>query len=130
MEFNEAFTQYLIGYAGLSAIISNKVYPDYIPQEDSIPAIVYHLISSDVGYNLQGEQNLQTVNYQFDCYGSTNAEALSVYKQLRKAFKNYQGAMSTYNVQMIEIEAILGKEYNETINEHSYKIEYKFYYTE
>ncbi len=126
MEFHEAFTQYLKSYSGLNS----RVYPDFIPQNKPLPAIVYHLISSDVGYTLEGEQGLQTVNYQFDCHGNTDAEAFAVYKQLRKAFKNFQGSMNVYHVQMIEIEVILGKDYSDPIQDHCYKIEFKFYYTE
>ena len=130
MEFHEAFTQYLKNYAGLTALISGRVYPDFIPQDKPLPAIVYHLISSDVDYTLEGEQGLQTVNYQFDCHGNTDAEAYTVYKHIRKAFKNFQGSMNVYHVQMIEIEVILGKDYSDPIQDHCYKIEFKFYYTE
>ncbi|HEY9060950.1 MAG TPA: DUF3168 domain-containing protein [Pseudobacteroides sp.] len=130
MKFHEAFTQYLKGYSDLNSLISGRVYPDFVPQGKPLPAIVYHLISSEVDYTLGGEENLQTVNYQFDCHGNTDAEAFAVYKQLREAFKNYQGNMDTYHVQMIEIEVILGKDYSDPIRDHNYKIEFKFYYTE
>lgn len=130
MEFHEAVAQYLINNAGLSAIISNRVYVDFIAQDEDAPAVVYQLISENPEYTLHGEQDLKEVVYQFSCYGKTDAEAFSVYKQLRAAFKNYQGVLSTYYVQGIFIESVLGKDYDSVTGRHSYKIDYRFNYTE
>jgi hypothetical protein len=130
MEFHEAFTTYLNTYAGLTALVGDKISPDFISQDEDAPAIVYQFISEVVNYNLDGEQNLKEVTYQFRCYGYTQAESYSVLKQLRSAFKNYQGLMSTYYVQSIQIVARLPKYFDSITGRHSYDIDYKFIYTE
>lgn len=122
-EFNEAFVTYL-ETKGLT------IYPDFISQDESPPCVVYELISETPDYTLSGEQELKEAVYQFSAYGTTNAEALTIYKALKLAFKNYQGAMDSYYVQGIFIEAALGSDYDTVTGRHSYKVDYRFNYTE
>jgi len=130
MEFHEAFTAYLNTYTGLTALVGDNIFPDFIPQDEDAPAIVYQLISETPDYTLQGEQGLKEVVYQFTCYELTSASAYNIYKQLRAAFKDYQGTMSTYYVQAIFIESVLPKGYDSVTGRHYCDIDYKFYYTE
>lgn len=130
MEFYEAFTAYLNAHAGLSALVGDNIFPDFIPQDEDAPAVVYQQISEIPDYTLQGEQGLKEVIYQFTCYSTTSAAAYSVYKQLRAAFKNYQGSLQTYYVQAIFIESVLPKGYDSVTGRHYYEIDYRFNYTE
>ena len=94
MEFNKALYNYLTSYSGLSSLVSNRIYPDELPQEPTYPAIVYTLTDEDEVETFQTpESNLISPTYEFECHASTRAGAEAVAKQLRLAFKNYSGVM-------------------------------------
>lgn len=94
MEFNTALFNYLSGYSGISDLVSNRIYPDDLPQDPTYPAIVYSLTDEDeIETFSTPDSNLIGVIYEFEVHASTRAEAESIAKQLRLAFKNYSGTM-------------------------------------
>ena len=90
MEINEALYSYLSGYAGLTALISNRIYPDILPQNTPYPAITYQKISENEIDTFNQPTTLMVPIYQFSCWGSTRSSSEAVSKQLRLAFKNYK----------------------------------------
>ena len=90
MEINEALYSYLSGYAGLTALISNRIYPDILPQNTPYPAITYQKISENEIDTFNQPTTLMMPIYQFSCWGSTRSSSEAVAKQLRLAFKNYK----------------------------------------
>ena len=94
MEINDALHSYLKGYAGLTVLISTRVYPDTLPQAPAYPAITFQQISEEeVESFTTPNSNMIGATYQFSCWASTRASAQAVAKQLRLAFKNYSGVM-------------------------------------
>jgi hypothetical protein len=91
MEINEALYSYLSSYVNLTALVSNRIYPDVLPQNTPYPAITYQKISEDeIDTFNQTTSTLMMPKYQFTCWGSTRASSEAVAKQLRLAFKNYK----------------------------------------
>jgi len=92
LELGEAIARYLMGYAGLIALVGDRIYPDELPQNPEYPAVTF---------TQSGEDEVETfttptttmigATYQFDCWASSRAGAVAVAKQLRKAWKNYSG---------------------------------------
>lgn len=92
MDINQALFTYLSGYAGLSALVSNRIYPDILPQGMSDAAVAYQLIDEDeVDTFHQPASTMITGRYQFDSYAPTRAGANAISDQIRAAFKNYSG---------------------------------------
>lgn len=94
MEINEALYSYLSTYAGLSALISTRIYPDILPQDPTYPAITYSDVSEDEVETFNTPNTLIGPTIQFTCWGETRASTKAVAKQLRLAFKNYSGVMA------------------------------------
>lgn len=91
MEINEALYSYLASYPNLTSLVSNRIYPDVLPQNTPYPAITYQDISeTEIDTFNQPASTLMMPVYQFNCWGSTRASAKAVAKQLRAAFKNYK----------------------------------------
>lgn len=94
MELNDALYSYLSGYSGLTALVSNRIYPDKLPDKCTLPAVTYQLVSEEETETFrQPTVDLLAAVYSITVWASTRAAANSVGKQLRKAFKNYSGVM-------------------------------------
>lgn len=94
MELNEALYTYLTGISGLTTLISNRIYPDKLPDKCPLPAVTYHMTSEQETETFrQPSTSLLSAVYSITVWASTRAAANMVSKQLRKAFKNYSGTM-------------------------------------
>jgi hypothetical protein len=75
----------LSGFAGLSALISTRIYPLRMPQGGTFPAVVYTRVSGSRINNLDGE-NIQNPRFQVDCWAESYSAAKAVAAQVESAF--------------------------------------------
>ncbi len=130
MEIFEAFVSYLLSYSPLAAVIGNKIFPDFLPDDHKGSGIVYQAIGGGVEYTLLGRDGLKTPQYQFSCYSDSNKEAYAVYKQLVKAFDEVPTYLEGLNIQFIEQVSEPVKDYEPETKRHCYKVDFQFYFTE
>lgn len=82
-----------VGYAGISALISTRCYPDQVPENATYPLIVYHAPVSDDDADLRvhGEgTNRTTSRVQFDCWAETGDGAEALATQVIAAWNGYR----------------------------------------
>lgn len=68
----------LSGDAGVSALVSNRIYPLAAPQQADLPFVVYTRISSGREYTLSGATGLENPRMQVDCYAETYSSAKAI----------------------------------------------------
>lgn len=68
-----------------SALIADRLYPLFRPQNDPIPAVVYQRTSTTPENSLGGFSHLDQVRIQFQCFAQTVAEAKQLAGILRDA---------------------------------------------
>ena len=90
---------YLSEYAPLTALIGTRLYPDRLPQSPTLPAVVYFSVSDPGSYSHDGETDWREEIFQFDCWGVTPLEAISVKNALRGALSGYKGMMGSVTVE-------------------------------
>ncbi len=93
MTIEEAITAHIKANAGLTALIAGRVYPTHMPQNPTLPAMVYNRISGERVQNMQGSSGLASPRFQFDCFARTYAEAKGVGEALRLAIEGFSGTM-------------------------------------
>ncbi len=77
-----AIRKLVIDDAGISALISSRVYPDVAPEKSAFPFVVYERISTDVQHDMGGAGNLKYVRVGMTIYSyspderNTIAEAI------------------------------------------------------
>jgi hypothetical protein len=103
-EIYEGFVAYLEAYAGLTALISTRIYPEELPQGCTLPAVVYILVSDVKDHFLTGQATLEQPIYQLSVFASTKTAAKNVANQLKTALCDYHGTMSSIVVQKIELQ--------------------------
>ena len=103
MSFEEGLFFYLDNHAGLSMEVDDRIYPSVLPQEPTLPAVVYHRISTPREFELENSL-LPHPRFQFDCWAEDFERAKAVQEQVRLALDLYKGLMGDYTVQTVIIE--------------------------
>lgn len=93
----EALFAHLTANAGVTALVSTRVYPVQMPQNPTLPAIVYNRISGERVQHMQGSSGLASPRIQFDCFAKTYAVAKAVAEALRLAIEGFSGTMGGVN---------------------------------
>ncbi len=100
---SEALVTRLEGFAGLAALVADRIYVSVLPQNPTYPAITYQRISGPRVENLQSHSGLAHPRFQFSCFARTAAEAVAVREQVRLALEGFRGIIGSDNIQGIEI---------------------------
>lgn len=87
----QVLARLLLEHATLAALVDGRVDWDQLQQGAVGPAIVMHLISDIPGYHLAGPDGLVDARVQFDCRGSTAAEARAVHDALDARLSGFRG---------------------------------------
>lgn len=80
---DDALRTLVLADAGMSALIGERMYPDVLPQGATFPAIRFFEVSLTPLYQHDGDANLDTSRYQFDCYAANRPAAKDVAMVLR-----------------------------------------------
>lgn len=81
----------LTTHAGTSALISTRCYQVRLPDNPTMPAVVYHRVSST---SQQGSSDIRDARYQCNCWASTSAGAEALATQVRAALEDWTGSTS------------------------------------
>lgn len=127
MELHEAFVVYLKAQTGLTALIGQGLYPDFIPEGVDAPGVVYQLIGGEVEDTHDGA-GIDGYDYQFSTYDKSNKKAWAIFIALKNALRNYKGLMGTLNIQRVQQISMPIKDYENDTKYHSYKVDFRFYY--
>jgi hypothetical protein len=88
MVIEEALKTYLLTQPGLTALISNRIYPLKLPQGPTLPAIVYQKIDAPRLHGFSADIGVMT-RIQTTSWALTYAGASAVQEQIRAATQNY-----------------------------------------
>ena len=92
---DEAIYSRLNTYAGTSALVGTRIYPDVFPQGVTYPAITYSRVSAVWIDNLDSFSGSARVRYQFDCRHTNPTTARAVRKQIRLAMDGFNGTFAS-----------------------------------
>ena len=79
----------LSGAAGITALVSNRIYPDAIPEEVALPALVFSRLSTEPVVSISGQKFAETVRFQITAWGVTRTAADAVAVQVENALQSY-----------------------------------------
>lgn len=93
MMIEEALFKHLKAHAGLSALVSSRIYPMVMPQKTSMPAVTFQRISTPREYTHGGYSGLAHPLFQISCWGEKYKDTRAVAEQVRLALQAYVGTM-------------------------------------
>lgn len=85
----------LANYAGLSALISARVYASHLPQAVTLPAVAYHKMNSVPISVLSEDTDVFDTEFDIGCFANTYDEANAVALQVLTALQRYSGTNAT-----------------------------------
>jgi len=93
----------LVSDAGVSAIVAARVYPLELPQEPTLPAIVYFKISSSRLTHHGTTSKYCEANYQISCVAATVLGAKLLAAAVVSAVHGYSGTVDSLRIFVCEV---------------------------
>jgi len=121
----EALKTYLQSVAAVSALISTRIYPETLPQEPTLPAIKYDIISIERQHLI----DFATVYIQYTSVATTHLGARALSDAVRKALQREKRVISGIEVTQISVDdeqgVVFDKDYGEYYIQTTYKVNYR-----
>ena len=96
LAIGEALRAELVGYAGLTPLISTRCYPLQIAQGSAMPCVTYQVISLAPEQAFGATASIiQSWRYQITAWGSSYASANAVGIQVRACLDGFAGTLGT-----------------------------------
>jgi len=93
MQIGEALYSYLSSYAGLTALVGNRIYPLILPQGVTLPAVTYTQISGPRVHCMGSDPGLTHPRFQVSVWAESYSDMATVAAQVRAALQDYSGTM-------------------------------------
>jgi hypothetical protein len=91
----QAFYEHVSADAGISALISNRIYPFNIPHGVDADAVTYNLAGSDRTRTMGGESTYIRAIFDVDCWSNTYAGAIAIADAIEAALVDYRGQLGS-----------------------------------
>lgn len=92
-DITEALYEKLSTTAGLTSLVSTRIYPDLMPQSPTLPAVTYQMISNVEEERHRGQTGDARPRFQLTCWASTALAAAAVATQVRLAVMAMAGTI-------------------------------------
>ena len=91
----------LSAVAGVTALVSTRIYPDMAPQNAVFPYIVFQKLNTSPTDTKEGVSPLDKLLVQVDCYSNNYDNAHSLAAAVRTALDRYTGTINGHVVDKI-----------------------------
>lgn len=81
MSIESSLINVLEGHAGLTALVSTRIYPDQLPDNPTLPAVVYQRVAT-MHDKASGKVPLRRVRFQIDVWSDRRLDTVNVGAQL------------------------------------------------
>ncbi len=103
MTIESALYDRLAAAAGLTALVSTRIYPLQAPQGETAPYVVWQRIGGRRIGHLAGASGVALATFQVACYATTFLAARAVADQVRYALNGFNGTQTGQVVRVISI---------------------------
>ena len=121
-----ALKAYLQSVPAVAALISTRIYPETLPQEPTLPALKYDIISIERQHII----DFATTYIQYTSVAATHLVVRALSDAVRKALQREKRVISGIEVTQISVDDEQGVVFDKTFNEYYQPITYKVNYKE
>lgn len=76
---------HLISYAGLTALVSSRIYAIRLPNNPTFPNVIFTRVGTGNTSVVNGVSSIRNYRFQFDFYSSGYSELINIADQLERA---------------------------------------------
>lgn len=92
-DISQAVFEYLKTRDEIVGRVGDRIYPIVLPQDASLPAIVYSPVLANYDSALQGDTGYVRQTMQFVCHDRTYKQSRELSRMVKRAFQDYHGDM-------------------------------------
>jgi Protein of unknown function (DUF3168) len=111
----EALEARLTGFAGLVALVADRIYPVRLPQNPVYPAITYQRVSGVREHTMGSDPGIAAPRFQVSVWGTSVQDTIDVSAQVQAALSRFSGVVSGVTIQDIFLENELDVGYEATV---------------
>ena len=89
MNIEQCISDYLEGSTGIEDLIADRIYPIKLPQNPTLPAMTYRVISGMEHHDI----DVAYPRFQFNCWGDTYSEAKTLAYATKQAFQRMKSVI-------------------------------------
>ena len=105
MSLESGLVAELLADAGVAAIVGTKVHPELIPQNGTLPALVYTRMATLREQQLAGPQSMALARVRIDCWHTSAAGVWALADAVRSALDVGEKALlGSFTVQQIYLD--------------------------
>lgn len=75
-DLDEALLDHLLGRRGIASLVARRIYPDYFPQSEQLPAISYTFEDDSSQQTQQDSPGMREAIYQISIWADTRREVM------------------------------------------------------
>lgn len=95
---------YLIADTTVAALVATRMYPQFLPQSVTYPAISYSVVSRVSSRDLSGPSGRVRVRISVNCWAETYAEAKSLSEAVRQRLDGFKGNMGSSEAGSVKLD--------------------------
>lgn len=95
----EALYSRLSGFAGLTALVGTRIYPNRAVQDAARPYVVFRRVTSRRHSSFGADDGVVEARFQVDVFDEDHASAQAVREQVRQALQRWSGTEASTVVQ-------------------------------
>lgn len=134
MDLLEAIYSYLVKNESLKSKVGDKIYPVLLPQDCTLPAIVYAPVVANYSSAHQGDTGFVKQTVQITCHATTFKEARKLSRVIKKLLQDYRGDMSGLFIEAVFIKTDFDIDGNSSLkfdmDEYMSSIEFEIHFNE
>jgi len=92
-DFDDVLVEYLVSREGLRELVGTRIYPDFFPQDNPLPAIAYTLEEEKPDQTQSGSSRITKAVYLINAWAKTRREVDIVARHVLSALDSYSGAL-------------------------------------
>jgi hypothetical protein len=99
------FRTYLLTKSGVTDEVGTRIHRDHLPQDPTLPAVVFHVISDVKEHHMGGASLLAMARVQLDVIAETFGAAQDAAEAIRNAADGYSGTMGSEYAQTCQLDS-------------------------
>lgn len=129
-DIEDAIYTTLSTHAGLSALVSTRIYRVKLPQNPTLPAVTFTRISKVPEHAMGSDPTTKHSRWQFSCWATTQSGTVAVAKQVEAAMSRKRATVESVVIQDVLLENTGPDLYEDDTKSHQLPVDLMIHYEE